>query len=102
MPARQALELATRGGAAVLGRDDIGALEPGKCADFIAVRLDRLGYAGALHDPVAASVLCAPATVDFSFVHGRKVVDRGQLVGLELPVLIERHNRAATRLVRGD
>jgi cytosine/adenosine deaminase-related metal-dependent hydrolase len=102
MPARQALELATRGGAAVLGRDDIGALEPGKCADFIAVRLDRLGYAGALHDPVAASVLCAPATVDYSFVHGRKVVDQGRLVGVDLPVLIEQHNRAATRLVRGE
>ncbi len=102
LTARQALELATRGGAAVLGRDDLGSLEPGKCADFIALRLDRLGYAGALHDPVAAAVLCAPATVDLAVVHGRKVVDQGQLVGVDLPVLIEQHNRAAARLVRGD
>jgi cytosine/adenosine deaminase-related metal-dependent hydrolase len=102
MTARQALELATRGGASVLGREDLGSLEPGKCADFIAVRLDRLGYAGALHDPVAAAVLCAPATVDLAVVHGRKVVDQGQLVGVDLPPLIERHNRAAARLVRGD
>jgi cytosine/adenosine deaminase-related metal-dependent hydrolase len=102
MTARQALELATRGGAAVLGREDIGSLEAGKCADFIALRLDRLSYAGALHDPVAAAVLCAPALVDLAVVHGRKVVDEGQLVGIDLPPLIERHNRAAARLVRGD
>jgi cytosine/adenosine deaminase-related metal-dependent hydrolase len=102
LPARQALELATRGGAQVLGRGDLGALEAGKCADFIALRLDRLGYAGALHDPVAASILCAPSTVDFSFVHGRKVVEEGHLVGLDLPVVIEQHNRAAARLVRGE
>ena len=102
LAARQALELATRGGAAVLGRDDIGSLEPGKCADFIALRLDRLGYAGALHDPVAAAVFCAPAAVDVSVVHGRKVVDQGQLIGVDLPVLIENHNRTAARLVRGE
>ena len=102
LAARQALELATRGGAAVLGRDDIGSLEPGKCADFIALRLDRLGYAGALHDPVAAAVFCAPAAVDVSVVHGRKVVDQGQLIGVDLPVLIENHNRTAAWLVRGE
>ena len=102
LTARQALELATRGGAAVLGRDDLGSLEPGKCADFIAVRLDRLEYAGGLHDPLAAAVFCAPATVDVAVVHGRKVVDQGRLVGIDLPPLIEQHNRAAARLVRGD
>jgi cytosine/adenosine deaminase-related metal-dependent hydrolase len=102
MTARQALELATRGGASVLGREDLGSLEPGKCADFIGVRLDRLGYAGALHDPVAAAVLCAPGTGDLAVGHGRKVVDQGRLVGVDLPPLIERHNQAAARLVRGD
>jgi cytosine/adenosine deaminase-related metal-dependent hydrolase len=102
LTARQALELATRGGAAVLGRDDLGSLEAGKCADFIALRLDRLAYAGALHDPVAAVVLCAPAGVDLAVVHGRTVVDQGQLVGVELPVLIEQHNRAAARLARNE
>jgi cytosine/adenosine deaminase-related metal-dependent hydrolase len=102
LTARQALEMATRGGAAVLGREDIGSLEPGKCADFIGIRLDRLGYAGALHDPVAAAVLCAPAAVDLSVVHGRQVVVDGRLTGVDLPPLIERHNRAAARLVRGE
>jgi cytosine/adenosine deaminase-related metal-dependent hydrolase len=85
LTARQALEMATRGGAAVLGREDIGSLEPGRCADFIALRLDRLGYAGAMHDPVAAAVLCAPASVDLAFVHGRKVIE-GESPG-SVPVL---------------
>lgn len=102
LTARQALELATRGGAAVLGRSDLGSLEVGKCADFIAVSLNRLEYAGGLHDPVAAAIFCAPAGVDLSVVHGRVVVEEGRLVGLDLPPLIEKHNRAATRLVRGD
>jgi cytosine/adenosine deaminase-related metal-dependent hydrolase len=60
LTARQALETATLGGASVLGRTDIGSLEKGKCADFIAINLGKLGYAGALHDPVAALVFCSP------------------------------------------
>ena len=99
--ARTALELATRGGAAVLGRDDIGALEPGRCADFIAISLDRLEYAGALHDPVAAAVLCAPVGVDRSVVHGRTVVESGALVPLELEPLVARHNQLARTLLNG-
>ena len=100
--ARQALEMATLGGASVLGRSDIGALAVGKCADLIALRLDRLEYAGALHDPVAASVLCAPVKVDFSFVHGRPVVEQGRLATLDLGPVIEAHNRAARRLMAGE
>ena len=73
---RQALELATRGGAAVLGRKDIGSLEAGKCADFIAINLNRLDYAGALHDAVAAVLLCQPRGVDFNYVHGKGVVKK--------------------------
>jgi 8-oxoguanine deaminase len=99
MTARQALELSTRGGAVVLGRTDIGSLEVGKCADFCAIRLDRLGYAGALHDPVAAVVFCAPANVDYTVVGGKFIVKEGQLLTVDLPVLIEKHNRAAARLL---
>ena len=99
---RTALEMATLGGAAVLGRDDLGSLEPGKCADFVAIDLDRLEYAGALHDPVAAVILCAPVKVDHTYVHGRPVVSEGRLVNLEIGPLIERHTRAAARLVRGE
>jgi cytosine/adenosine deaminase-related metal-dependent hydrolase len=89
------------GGAAVLGRDDIGSLEPGKCADFVAIQLDRIEYAGALHDPVAAVVLCAPVGVDYSFVHGRPIVEGGRLATLDLPHVVAAHNRAAQRLVDG-
>jgi 8-oxoguanine deaminase len=102
MSARQALELATRGGAAVLGRADIGSLEPGKCADLIALRTDALAYAGGLHDPVASAVLCAPLDVNYSIVHGRIIVEQGTLQTLDLPPLIEAHNRAAQRLADGE
>jgi len=99
MTARQALEIATRGSAAVLGRADIGSLEPGKCADFFAVNLKRLAYAGALHDPVAALVFCAPVGADYTVVGGGFVVKEGQLVTVNLPRLVEEHNRAASRLL---
>jgi len=101
MTAREALYLATRGGAAALGRTDIGSLEPGKCADFFAVNLNRLDYAGALHDPVAAVVFCQPVKVDYTIVGGRFVVKDGNLVNLEIGKLVERHNRAAKRLLEG-
>ncbi|MDK1017930.1 MAG: 8-oxoguanine deaminase [Actinomycetota bacterium] len=99
LTAREVLRIATRGSAAVLGRDDIGSLEPGRGADFIAISLDRIEYAGALHDPVAAVLFAAAVRVDHSFVHGKPVVRDGELVGVELPKLIEEHNRAAKRLV---
>lgn len=99
LTARQALFLATRGGAAVLGRSDIGALEVGKCADFCAIRLEQLGYAGALHDPVAAVIFCHPPRVDYTVVGGRFIVREGRLVVQEETRLIERQNRAAKRLV---
>jgi 8-oxoguanine deaminase len=101
LTARQALEMATLGGAAVLGRTDIGSLEAGRCADFVAIDLNRLAYAGGLHDPVAALVFCSPSTVDLSYVHGRPVVREGRLVTVDLPPVIEAHNRAARRLVDG-
>lgn len=99
MSARQALELATRGGAAVLGRSDIGSLEPGKCADFIAIDLNRLDYAGALHDPLAAVIFCAPQGVDVNVVHGRVIVQNRQLQTVDTVELTQRHNRAAQRLL---
>jgi len=101
MTARQVLEIATRGGAAVLGRNDLGSLEPGKCADLFAINLNRLDYAGALHDPVAAVVFCAPQHVDYTLVHGKPVVEKGELVTLDVPRLVESHNRAARRLLGG-
>ncbi len=102
MTARQSLELATRGGAAVLGRKDIGSLEPGKCADLVSFNLDHLDYAGALHDPVAALVFCAPQKVDWNIVHGKPVVENGVLLTVDVPRQVERHNRAAQRLLSGQ
>jgi 8-oxoguanine deaminase len=99
MTAREALRLATRGGAAVLGRSDIGSLEVGKCADFFAINLTCLDYAGALHDPVAAAVFCQPVRVDFTYVGGRPIVSEGQLMPVDEHALVEKHNRAAKRLL---
>jgi len=101
LTARETLRIATRGSAAVLGRPDLGALEVGRCADFIAISLDRLEYAGALHDPVAAVVFAAPVRVDHSYVHGRPIVKDGAIVGVDVPELIANHNESAIRLVGG-
>jgi 8-oxoguanine deaminase len=101
MSARQALEMATLGGAKVLNRDDIGALKPGMAADIAMFRLDGIGFAGALHDPLAALVFCTPAAVDCSIINGKVVVRDGNLLTLDMPLVIERHNRLASDLVRG-
>jgi len=102
LSAREALYLATRGGAAVLGRDDVGALAPGIAADLAAFRLDQAAFAGALHDPVAALVFCQPANADFVLINGRIVVSDGVLQTVDLPALVEQHNRISTWLIRGD
>jgi 8-oxoguanine deaminase len=99
LTARQALELATVGGARVLGRDDIGVLAPGYAADFVAIDLDRVEFAGALHDPVAAAVLCGPTHIDHSWVGGLPLVQGGRVAGVDETGLIERHNMLARDLV---
>jgi 8-oxoguanine deaminase len=99
LTARQALEVATLGSAAVLGRSDLGSLAPGKCADFFGINLQRLEFSGALHDPVAAVVFCAPVQADYTVVGGKFVVKAGELVTIDLPRQVEAHNRAARRLV---
>ena len=101
LTALKALEMATLGGAAVLCRDDIGSLQPGKAADFVAIRLDRLEFAGAAcHDPLGALVLCTPPTVDLSVINGRVVVSDGQVVGLDVEHLVARQNEIARDMVR--
>jgi cytosine/adenosine deaminase-related metal-dependent hydrolase len=103
MTATEALYLATRGGADVLGRDDVGYLAPGMAADFIGYRLDTLDLAGgAVHDPVGALVFCRPPTVDLSVINGRVRVQDGALLEVDLPRLIARHNALAHALVRGE
>lgn len=101
MTAREVLAVATRGGAQVLGRDDIGHLAPGMAADLALFDLRTLGLAGgAVHDPVAALLLCASANAAYTVVNGRVVVRDGQLATLDLPPLIERHNRLARQLAQ--
>jgi cytosine/adenosine deaminase-related metal-dependent hydrolase len=101
MTARQTLELATLGGASVLGRDDIGALAPGMAADFAAFDLRGVGHAGALHDPVAALVFCAPERSSWVAINGRIVVEEGRLSTVDLAAVLERHNRLARVLAGG-
>jgi cytosine/adenosine deaminase-related metal-dependent hydrolase len=98
MSAREALEIATRGGAQVLNRDDIGQLAPGMAADIVTVPLDEIGMAGGLHDPLAALLFCHVPRVKHSIVNGRVVVRDGRLTTVDLPQLIERHNRLARDL----
>jgi len=99
MPARTALEIATRGGAEVLGRTDIGALEPGRMADFFTLDLGRLEFAGALHDPVAAAVMCSAGSARDVFVGGAPVIEGYHHRSIDEGRLVEEHNRAARALL---
>lgn len=101
MTARQALEVATLGGAKVLNRDDIGALKPGMSADVVMFDTRQIAFAGALHDPVAALVFCTPANVDCSIINGRVIVREGQLTSIELGAVLERHNQLSLALAQG-
>jgi cytosine/adenosine deaminase-related metal-dependent hydrolase len=98
--AREALELATIGGAQLLRRDDIATLAPGQAADLVAFRVDDLAHAGALADPVAALLTCAPARAWLSVINGRVVVEAGQFLPFELGPVIETHNRLSLEMMR--
>jgi len=97
--AREALEVATLGGAAVLGRDDIGSLESGKAADLVAFRVDDLQHAGGLSDPVAALLTCAPGSAWLSVINGQVVVENGEIPGLDIDALVTRHNHLSRLLL---
>ena len=100
MTARQALSIATRGGASVLGRKDIGSLEVGKCADFFAMDLRELDYAGAIADPLATILFCQPIKANWTVVGGEIIVREGQLTRLNIQKQVEKHNQAAKRLLQ--
>ena len=102
LSAREALELATVGGASLLGRGDIGQIAPGMAADIIAFRLDSISMAGGQHDPIASLIFCQPPSVDLSIINGRIVIEDGQLLVADLPALIEEHNKLSLQLIRGD
>jgi len=98
MGVREALEIATLGGARVLGRDDCGALVPGMRADVAVWDMTGVESAGAW-DPVAALLLCGPMRVRDLFVEGKQVVRDGGMVTIDLPRVVERQNRLAARLM---
>ena len=98
MTAREALEIATLGGARVLNRDDIGAIAPGMSADIVAFDMRDVAYAGAGHDLVAALVFCTPGRVATSIINGKVVVRDGSLLPVELPKVLERHRQLASVL----
>jgi cytosine/adenosine deaminase-related metal-dependent hydrolase len=102
LSAEDVLWMATRGGARCLGRDDLGSLEPGKAADLILVDTRRLSYAGAGSDILAALVFSPfPEPVDTVMVNGRIVVEGGQLLGVDVPALVDRAERMSARLLDG-
>jgi 8-oxoguanine deaminase len=101
MTAREALDIATLGGAKVLNRSDIGALKPGIAADIAVFNVGGIEYAGALHDPVAALLFSAPTRAAYTMVNGKIVVREGRLVTVDERSLAARHNRLAAQLVNG-
>lgn len=101
MSARQSLEIATRGGASVLGRDDIGQLREGYAADLVGWRTDTLAFTGAWHDVTAGLLFATSQDVDFSIINGKTIVKDGQMVGVDVPVLIEQHTQFSKTLIRG-
>jgi cytosine/adenosine deaminase-related metal-dependent hydrolase len=98
LSARDALEMATRGGAALLGRDDVGALAPGMSADFIGVKLNQIGLSGAQRDPLAALIMCGPFKVDYSFINGRDVISRGEFTSLDVDDVLASHRQMMSRI----
>jgi len=100
MTPRDAIRLATRGGAEVLGRaHEIGQIKVGYCADFAMFRTDTLRMAGgAVHDPLGALLLCSSDNADYTIVNGRVVVREGHLNSLDVGLLVERHNQLAVQL----
>jgi cytosine/adenosine deaminase-related metal-dependent hydrolase len=99
MTAREVLEIATRGGAGVLGRDDIGSLEVGKCADFFSIDLNTVDYAGALNDPVAATLFCSPQKARFTVIDGHIIVKNGSIVTVDMNPVVTAHNRYSLELL---
>ncbi|MGA2550658.1 MAG: 8-oxoguanine deaminase [Burkholderiaceae bacterium] len=99
LSAREALGLATAGGARILNRPELGSLAVGQAADLVAFRVDDLEHAGAGSDPLGALLTCTPTRVWLSVIGGRIVVDQGELLGVDLGELVHRHNAISRRLL---
>ncbi len=95
--ARDVLRAATVGGARAIGREDIGTLQEGMAADIIGINMNKIDYAGAQHDPLAATVFCHPPKVDWSIINGEIKVDDGEFLPLDLEKLSARQNELARK-----
>lgn len=100
--ARDVIEIGTRGGAAVLGRDDIGHLAPGMCADFFSIDLNTIDFAGGQADPVAAIIFCAPQKTKYTVVNGNVIAEDGQITTIDMDRILEEHQHHASHLGAGD
>jgi len=100
MSARESLAVATRGGAAVLGRDDIGVLAPGYAADIVAFDCRGIDFAGAAWDPLAALVFCGPGKAAYTIINGRVVVADGKLQTMDTTALLRNHQMMTTDLMQ--
>jgi 8-oxoguanine deaminase len=100
MSARESLAVATRGGAAVLGRDDIGVLAPGYAADIVAFDCRGIDFAGAAWDPLAALVFCGPGKAAYTIINGRVVVANGKLQTMDTGALLQNHQMMTTDLMQ--
>lgn len=99
LKARDVLRMATRGGAAALGRNDIGQLSIGKQADLALFSINNLEYAGSLSDPLAALVFTERMRpVDFLIINGKIRINNGEM-DLDLDTLIEQHNKISENLI---
>ena len=99
MTARETLSMATRGGAAVLGRDDIGVLAPGYAADIAAFNTRGIDFAGAQWDILAGLIFCASGNSNYTIVNGKVIVDQGMLTTMNMTKLLERHNAMTADLM---
>lgn len=99
MSPTQALEMATIGGAKLLRRRDIGSIVPGKAADVIGIKTRTLPFAGGLHDPIAALVMCASGEVNLSIINGKLIIENGVLLSVDLDSLIKKQNELGEKLV---
>ena len=95
------LEPATIGGAKILGRDDIGRLEVGKAADFIAFRMDDIAHAGGQADLLESLLTCAPTSVWLSVINGKVIVENGNFLAFDINPLVEKHNKISYKLITG-
>lgn len=101
LTAREALKIATRGGADILGFEKIGQLKEGYAADIVLINLEKLQYAGSLSDPVASIIFTGYShEVDYSIINGKVVVEKGKVKGIDEEELAHEVNAIAEGLLR--